>query len=99
MAARCLVASLVAPLRRLPLRVSRSAFAAALRWRGVLLRLLALALGSALALLVLEFGLRVAGYDGARERELRVFDAKYGTVNADSWIFSFHIDPARHRAV
>jgi lysophospholipase L1-like esterase len=65
----------------------------------VLLRLLALALGSALALLVLEFGLRVAGYDGARERELRVFDAKYGTVNADSWIFSFHIDPARHRAV
>ena len=67
--------------------------------RGALFRLLALLFGSVLALLLLEVGLRVGGYEGARERTARVFDARYGTVNADSWIFSFHIDPARHRAV
>ena len=59
------------------------------RLRPCCFALLALALGSLLALLVLELGLRVTGYDGARERDQRVFDPKYGTVNADSWIFSF----------
>jgi hypothetical protein len=67
--------------------------------RAVLLRGVALGLGTLIALLVLEVGLRTAGYSGAREREQRVFDPRYGTVNKDSWIFSFAIDPARHRAV
>jgi lysophospholipase L1-like esterase len=67
--------------------------------RALLLRAIALGIGTLIALLVLELGLRLAGYAGAREREQRVFDARYGTVNKDSWIFSFAIDPARHRAV
>lgn len=75
-------------------RRARAAFV-----RGALLRACALLLGTAAALLVLELGLRAFGYEGARERALRVFDARYGEVNADSWIFSFHIDPRRYRAV
>src|SRR5882672_462754 len=67
--------------------------------RGVMLRACALLLGLLLACVVLELGLRAIGYAGAREREQRVFDPKYGTVNKDSWIFSFQIDPQRHRAV
>jgi lysophospholipase L1-like esterase len=62
-------------------------------------RVLAVLLGVALAVLVLEVGLRVLGYAGANEREKHVFDPKYGTVNADSWIFGFAIDETRHRAV
>jgi lysophospholipase L1-like esterase len=59
----------------------------------------ALLLGSVLGLLFLELGLRVVGYQGAAERTQRVFDPKFGTVNADSWIFGFAIDPKRHAAV
>ena len=69
------------------------------RLLGMLFRLLALALGCVLALLVLELGLRLVGYEGAGERKLARVRPKYGTVNADSWIFSFRIDPQRHQAV
>ncbi len=62
-------------------------------------RAFALLLGLGASLLLLELGLRVFGYDGARERTQRVFDPKYGTVNADSWIFHFDIDPKRYFAV
>jgi lysophospholipase L1-like esterase len=55
--------------------------------------------GTLLALLILELGLRVTGYDGDRERTQRAFDARYGDVPKDSWIFDFAIDPARHQAV
>ena len=59
----------------------------------------ALLLGmAALALVACELGLRLCGYGGAAERLSRRFDPKYGTVNADSWIFDFAIDPRRHRA-
>jgi lysophospholipase L1-like esterase len=69
------------------------------RLRALALRACALLLGGAVGLLVLELALRVAGYDGAAERITRRFDARYGTVPKDSWIFSFAIDPARHQAV
>lgn len=69
------------------------------RSRRYLLRAAALLLGTLLALLVLELGLRITGYDGDRERSARAFDARYGDVPKDSWIFDFAIDPARHRAV
>jgi lysophospholipase L1-like esterase len=62
-------------------------------------RIAALALGMLGALLVLELGLRITGYDGDRERTARVFDARYGDVPKDSWIFGFDIDPARHTAI
>ena len=67
--------------------------------RAVALRAAALALGTALAILLLELGLRVAGYDGEHERAARAFDARYGDVPKDSWIFDFAIDPARHHTV
>jgi lysophospholipase L1-like esterase len=73
--------------------------AARIEARRALFALLAVSLGSLLALLALELGLRVVGYEGAPERTRRVFDPKYGTVNADSWIHAFRIDPARHTAV
>lgn len=69
------------------------------RWRTLALRALALALGTLAGALVLEVGLRIAGYAGDRERTARTFDARYGDVPKDSWIFDFEIDPARHRAV
>ena len=62
-------------------------------------RAVALALGVLAALLVLELGLRITGYDGDRERSARAFDARYGDVPKDSWIFGFNIDPARHSAI
>jgi hypothetical protein len=62
-------------------------------------KLLALVFGCALALLVCELALRVIGYAGDHERERSVFDPRYGTVPRDSWIWSFDIDPAKHRAV
>ncbi len=62
-------------------------------------RVLALLLGVLGGLLVLELGLRLIGYAGAGERTRRAFDPKYATVEADSWIFDFEIDPARHHAV
>jgi lysophospholipase L1-like esterase len=67
--------------------------------KAAALRALSLLFGLALSSLVLEIGLRVLGYAGAGDREKHVFDPKYGTVNADSWIFGFAIDQARHRAV
>jgi len=67
--------------------------------RALLLRLLSLTLGSLAALCLLEVGLRIVGYAGAEERAQSRFDARYGTVRKDSWIFDFQIDPRRHRAV
>jgi hypothetical protein len=67
--------------------------------RAVLARAAALLLGVVLALCVAELGLRIADYRGARERLSRRFDPRYGTVSADSWIFGFAIDPARHHTV
>jgi lysophospholipase L1-like esterase len=67
--------------------------------RQVLTRIAALLFGTALAVLVLELGLRIAGYDGDRERTARAFDARYGDVPKDSWIFDFAIDPARHHTI
>jgi hypothetical protein len=62
-------------------------------------KLLALAFGCVLAGLVCELALRVVGYAGDHERKRSVFDARYGTVPRDSWIWSFQIDPAKHQAV
>lgn len=62
-------------------------------------RLLAVLLSGTAVLLAVELGLRVLGYDGASERSARVFDPRYGTVNADSWIFDFAIDPRRHHSI
>jgi lysophospholipase L1-like esterase len=70
-----------------------------LRSRAIAARAAALLLGSVLALGVAEVGLRVIDYPGAQERRSRRFHPHYGTVNADSWIFDFAIDRARHRAV
>ena len=67
--------------------------------RGLAFRAIALLLGSGSALLLVELGLRVFGYDGAAERSERRFDPRYGTVPKDSWIFDFAIDPRRHHAV
>lgn len=69
------------------------------RSRRLTARLLALLLGSGLALLVAELGLRAIDYRGAQERLSRRFHPKYGTVRADSWIFGFAIDPERHHGV
>ena len=59
----------------------------------------AVALGTVLAIALLELGLRIAGYDGDRERTARAFDARYGDVPKDSWIFDFAIDSATHHTV
>lgn len=67
--------------------------------RQRLFRLVAISLGVLAGLLVLELGLRLLGYAGAADRTHRVFDPRYGTVQKDSWIFDFEIDPARHHAV
>ncbi len=62
-------------------------------------QLVALTFGCALSLIVCEVGLRVIGYAGDHERTRSVFDPRYGNVPRDSWIWSFDIDPAKHRAV
>ena len=62
-------------------------------------KLLALTIGSVLALLICELALRVIGYAGDSERRRSVFDPRYGTVARDSWIWDFAIDPKRHQAV
>jgi hypothetical protein len=62
-------------------------------------KLLLLGFGCVCACALAECSLRVFGYSGAQERLERVFDARYGEVPRDSWIWSFAIDPARHRAV
>jgi lysophospholipase L1-like esterase len=62
-------------------------------------RLLALSLGLAVAVLMGEMVVRALGYEGQQERASRSFDRKYGAVPADSWIFNFNIDQARHSAV
>ena len=59
----------------------------------------ALLVGLVVGGLLLEFGLRAFGRGGAGARVERVFDAAYGEVPRDSWIFDFAIDPTRHRAV
>lgn len=46
-----------------------------------------------------ECALRIVGYEGQGDRVQRVYDRRYGAVPRDSWIWSFDIDPARHRAV
>lgn len=68
-------------------------------WKATAFRAVALLIGLLLSLLALELVLRITGYAGAAERRQRVFDPKYGTVNTDSWIFGFRIDPAHHWAV
>jgi lysophospholipase L1-like esterase len=55
--------------------------------------------GLALAFALAEVVLRVTGYPGAAARQQRVFDARYGEVPRDSWIWSFQIDRARYSAV
>ena len=55
--------------------------------------------GSAPALLLLEIGLRVSVTPARRSALSAASIPRYGEVNADSWIFDFAIDPARHRAV
>lgn len=62
-------------------------------------KLLLLGFGCVCACALAECSLRLVGYAGAQERQQRVFDARYGEVPRDSWIWSFAIDPARHRAV
>lgn len=62
-------------------------------------KLLLFGFGCVTACSLAECSLRVVGYPGAEERQQRVFDARYGEVPRDSWIWSFRIDPARHRAV
>jgi GDSL-like Lipase/Acylhydrolase family len=62
-------------------------------------KVLALTIGSVLALLICELALRVIGYAGDSERRRSVFDPRYGTVARDSWIWDFAIDPKRHQAV
>ncbi len=56
-------------------------------------------LGCALGALLCELSLGVFGYVGASERARSVFDARYGNVPRDSWIWSFAIDPRRHSGV
>lgn len=65
----------------------------------MLVRCLLLVSGLVSALAIAECGLRVLGYEGEGDRVQRVYDARYGAVPRDSWIWSFAIDPARHRAV
>ena len=65
----------------------------------VVAKLLLLGFGCVTACSLAECGLRVVGYPGAEERQQRVFDARYGEVPRDSWIWSFAIHPAQHRAV
>jgi lysophospholipase L1-like esterase len=72
---------------------------AAPRVKRIAARAAALLFGVVLALAVAELGLRVIGYAGAQERLTRRFHPRYGTVNADSWIFGFEIDERRHSAV
>jgi hypothetical protein len=62
-------------------------------------KLLLLGFGCVCACGLAECSLRVFGYPGAQERLQRVFDARYGEVPRDSWIWSFAIDPLRHHAV
>jgi hypothetical protein len=62
-------------------------------------KLFALAFGCVLSLSVCELALRVVGYERDHERKRSVFDARYGTVPRDSWIWRFEIDPAKHQAV
>ncbi|MCA9728562.1 MAG: SGNH/GDSL hydrolase family protein [Candidatus Eisenbacteria bacterium] len=57
---------------------------------------LALLCATLLAVLVLaEIAVRVAGYEGEQERLESVFDPKFGTVQKDSWIFDFRVDPSQ----
>ena len=65
----------------------------------MLKRVLLVGFGCCLAIGLAELGLRVFGYAGDAERERRVFDARYGAVPRDSWIWNFQIDPRVHRAV
>jgi lysophospholipase L1-like esterase len=65
----------------------------------VLKRVLLVGFGCCLAIGIAELGLRVFGYAGDAELERRVFDARYGAVPRDSWIWNFQIDPRVHRAV
>jgi hypothetical protein len=58
-----------------------------------------LLLGTLSALAFAECGLRVVGYEGSGDRVQRIYDPRYGAVPRDSWIWSFEIDPAVHRAV
>src|SRR5687767_6626268 len=69
------------------------------RARRIAERAAALLLGLGVGLAIAELALRAIDYPGAQERFARRFDPRYGTVNADSWIFDFAIDEARHRAV
>jgi hypothetical protein len=62
-------------------------------------RLSLLVVGIVLALLSGELLLRIVGYPGAEERRVRRFDARYGAVARDSWIWDFRIDKTVHRAV
>jgi lysophospholipase L1-like esterase len=73
---------------------------ARLTWlRRGLAGLLAAALGTCLALLVLELGLRLFGGAPERARTRYRFDPRYGDVPADSFVHTLAIDPARHHAV
>jgi hypothetical protein len=62
-------------------------------------RILLLVFGVLLAIGLAECGLRIVGYAGEGDRTARTYDRRYGAVPRDSWIWSFDIDPGRHRAV
>jgi len=57
----------------------------------VLPRLALVATSTALGLLLGEIALRVLGFEDELARRNTVYDARYGTVRRDSWIFRFEI--------
>ncbi len=64
-----------------------------MRPRRALSRLVLVLLGTAAGLGIGECGLRAAGFDEEMARRRTVYDPRYGTVRADSWVFDFHVDP------
>src|SRR5690606_17311391 len=50
-------------------------------------------LGTAAGLGIGECALRAVGFEEEMARRGTVYDPRYGTVRADSWVFDFHVDP------
>jgi len=55
-------------------------------------RLLLVLFGTVLGLAIGELGVRALGFEEELARRSTVFDPRYGTVRADSWVFDFQID-------
>lgn len=66
--------------------------------RRVLSRLSLVLLGTAAGLGVGECSLRMIGFEEEMARRSTVFDPRYGTVRADSWIFDFAVEPGQDAA-